>query len=161
ANGPGRASADVAHATNNLFHALTAHLARRGLAADKPFWFIQLHGSAARPGEPAITAADGAKRPQPSGTSPLVRINDLVDGAGHADMGVCGWREGPGEREDGAYLLCATDNAQGRMLEALSLRHTFMHFEIDWPLRDDYVAGRAPGYAAVMGLLAAIRDTLP
>jgi hypothetical protein len=160
ANGDGRVHSDVAHAADNLFHALSAHLARRGLATGNPRWFIQIHGSAARADEPAIIASDGAQRSRLEAGSPLVRIKNLVDAAGHADMGVCGWREGPGAREGGSYRLCATDNAQGRMLEALGLRDWFLHFEIAWPLREGYAAGRGPGHAAIVGLLGAIRAVL-
>jgi hypothetical protein len=160
ANGDGRADSDVAHAADNLFHALSEHLARRGLALGSPHWFIQIHGSATRPGEPAIIASDGAARPRLRPDSALVRISDLVNAAGLCDMGVCGWHDGPGAPRGGNYRLCATDNAQGRMLEALGLRETFLHFEIAWPLREDYAARRGPGHAAVLGLLGAIRAVL-
>jgi hypothetical protein len=153
-------SADVAHGADNLFHMLTYQLARRGRSAGSPYWFIQFHGSAERMDEPTIIASDGAREPQQREDSPLVLINNAVDRAGFVDMGVCGWREGPGARENGAYRLCACGNAQGQLLDRLELRHTFLHFEIAWWARSDYAAGCGPGYEGVRGLLAALREVL-
>lgn len=160
ANGRVRPRSDVAHNTDNLFHALTAYLARRGQSAGDPYWFIQIHGSRDRSHIPSIVGSNGADRPQLALDSPLVRINGGVDNAGYVDMGVCGWREGPGDDEDGDYSLCATTNVQGDFLEGLGLRQTFIHLELERHVRDDYRAGSGPGYDGVLSLLSGVSDTL-
>lgn len=152
-----RSASDVAHNPDNLFHALTVYLARRGQTAGKPYWFIQVHGSRDRNSEPSVVGSNGADNPRLTADSPLVRLDTLVDGAGYVDMGVCGWVEGPGDDEDGDYRLCATTNIQGDFLESLSLRDTFVHLELERHVRNDYRAGQGPGYVGVLNLLADIR----
>ena len=164
ADGDGEPDSDVAHDTENLFHALTVYLANQGLTDSAPYWFVQIHGAADRTSEPTITGSDGAVSgpPYPALTpnSPLVQIDDAVDIAGHVSMGVCGWYEGSGNDEDGDYLLAATTNVQGDFLESLGLRQTFMHFEIERSARDSYIAGSGPGHDGILSLLDAIRTTL-
>ena len=160
ANDDSKASADVAHAAENLFHMLTEHFAWRGQLGGTPYWFIQFHGSADRRGEPAITGSDGTRKPQLTKTSPLVRINDAVNKAGYVKMGVCGWSKESADDTDRNYRLCATRNLQGILLQRMGLRHTFMHFEIADRVRDDFRVGSGPGYQGVQSLLAAIRETL-
>jgi len=160
----GEEDSDVAHDTENLFHALTNYLANRGQDAGTPYWFIQIHGAIDRDSEPTIVGSDGAVSgpPHPTLTSDshLVQIDDAVDTEGHVSMGVCGWIEGPADDEDGYYFLCATTNVQGDLLGSLGLRQTFMHFEIERAARDDYDADSGPGYNGIVGLLQAIETVL-
>ncbi len=176
----GEVDSDVAHDTDSLFHRLSKALIDHSLtnqvvwwkwAARKPYWFIQFHGSGGYDDDPTIVGSDGAcsKPPHPTLTanSPLVKINDIVDdiqdasGASIVSMGICGWYEGSGGVDengnavdlDGDYFLCATGNAQGKMLDDQGLRERFMHFEIESSARD-------PEGEAVDGLLHAIRKTL-
>src|SRR6185295_14946089 len=79
-------NADVAHMHSNLFHRLTSHLAQRGQADGVPFWFVQFHGAANRPSEPAITGANGAGTPCFDASSALVRISAAVNRAGYVEM---------------------------------------------------------------------------
>lgn len=105
-DGDGEPDSDVAHDTENLFHALTIFLANKGLTDSKLYWFIQMHGATDRTSEPTIVGSDGADIPTPTSNSPLAQIDDAVDDAGYVTMGVCGWPEGPNDDEDGDYLLC-------------------------------------------------------
>ncbi|MBS1253397.1 MAG: hypothetical protein MAG451_02446 [Anaerolineales bacterium] len=160
ANGRDHAVADVAHNSDNLFHALTLHLARRGQVAGAPYWFIQFHGARDRDSEPDIVGSHGADDPLVFTESPLVLTDAAVDGAGHIGMGVCGWPEGPSDTEDGDYYLCATTNVQGDHLDSLGLRNSFVHLEIERHVRNDYRAGGGAGYEGVLTLMAGLRNTL-
>ncbi len=160
ANTDPEASADVAHSTRNLFHALTDSLARRGQNRDDPYWFIQFHGSANRESQPVITGSNGARNPRFTRNSPLIRISRAVNEAGHAQMGVCGSTERFTEDRNRNYRLCGTENVQGDMLSSLGLRHTFMHFEIHRSVRVDFHRRSGDGNQAVLDLLAAIREEL-
>ena len=163
-DGDGEADSDVAHDTENLFHALTDYLANQGQGIGTPYWFIQIHGAANRGSEPTVVGSDGAvsEPPHPTLTSNshLVQIDDSVDAEGYVSMGVCGWVEGPADDEDGDYLLSATTNVQGNLLESLALRQTFMHFEMERTARDEYIAASGPGYNGIIGLLQAIVTVL-
>lgn len=162
-DGDGAPDSDVANDTENLFHALTGHLARRGLAQGAPLWFIQFHGAIYRDTDPSVVSSDGSGVASLPAGNPLVGINNVVDAAGHIKMGVCGWWEGAGTDEDGAYALNASNNLQGAMLATLGQRHSFMHFEIDRPTRDqwaDPIAAPGPGYDGIGDLMGAIAATL-
>ena len=159
-NANGFSDSDAAHETGNLFHLLTTHLASKGLDAGAPYWFIQIHGSADLSTEPDIVGSSGADAPVLTGTSALVRVDDEVDTRGNALMGVWGWWEGTGDDQDGDYLLRATTNVQGDVLEAMGMRDSFMHFEIERTARDSYHAGAGAGYDGVLDLLAALRQEL-
>ena len=160
ANGRKRPVADVAHGTENLFHGLTVYLARRGQATGRPFWFIQFHGSRDRPGQPVITASNGAAMPALTTACALVRIQAAVGREGCLKMGVCGWTDGSQSDQAGSYLLTARDNIQGQFLESIGLREHFMHFEIGYEARRQYHAGHEPGKSGILHLLEAIRQTL-
>lgn len=153
ANGRESASADVAHTTSNLFHALTDVLATHGRSSGTPYWFVQLHGSADRPGQPMITASHGIIAPAMGNASPLLAIQRHVEAEGHVTIGVC-------DGAPRAYRLCGTRNIQGRLLERLGLRHTFLHFEIAQSARSEYRREQAPGHAGIHDLLAAVRHAL-
>jgi hypothetical protein len=182
---PAATPADVAHTTDNLFHALTMHLA----TADSPvrYWFIQIHGMADRDDEPSIVGSNGAGTnptvavPNPPDLEcehPLERIDDAVDGEGRLTMGVWGWGtpdatmacDPEGEQEDGLYSLVATTNVQGDYLAATpspSMRDCFMHFEIERSPRVEYAttvadpeAATSAGYLGILDLMTAIRMTL-
>jgi hypothetical protein len=151
---------DVAHDTENLFHELTVYIANRGQAGSTRYWFAQIHGASDRASEPTIVGSNGADAPVLTSDSPLVQIDGAVDAAEYMTMGVCGWDEGAGDEEDGNYLLCATTNIQGDLLESLGLRQTFKHFEIERHARDDYHSGSGPGYDGILNLLQAITNVL-
>jgi hypothetical protein len=153
-------NADVAHTHANLFHLLTSHLAHQGQAHGIPLWFVQFHGAADRPSEPAITGANGAGTPCFDPSSPLVRISAAVNRAGYVDMGICGWLDQAHSKAHGQYVLRATSNVQGRLLEELGLRDNFMHFELAQQVRLAFRAGLNPGYQGTLSLLQAIRETL-
>ena len=158
ANGCDPAPADVAHTPHNLLHALTAVLAERGRATDHSPWFVQFHGSADRASQPAITASSGAVEAELDERSPLARIEQRVQAAGHLTIGVC--PDGGVEGRSGRPLLCATSNIQGSILETLGLRHTFLHFEIARCARMEYRKGAGSGYTGIEDLRAAIRCEL-
>jgi hypothetical protein len=159
-DGDGAPDSDVANDTENLFHALTGYLARRGLARGEPLWFIQFHGAADRDTDPSVVGSDGSGIASLPAGSPLVGINNVVDEAGHVTMGVCGWREGAGDDEDGVYALNASNNLQGAMLSTLGQRHSFMHFEIERTARDEWHAGVGSGYDGIGDLMGAITAAL-
>jgi hypothetical protein len=157
-NANGYADSDVAHETQNLFHLATAYLAGRGQAADAPYWFIQIHGSADLASEPDITGSNGADLPIMDAASPLVGVDDFIDTRHNVVSGVWGWWEGAGDDQDGDYALRGTTNAQGDLLEGMGLRDSFMHFEIEWSLRNAYHVGSGAGYDGVLDLLDALRS---
>ena len=159
-DGDGAPDSDVANDTENLFHALTGYLARRGLAQGAPLWFIQFHGAADRDTDPSVVGSDGSGIASLPAGSPLVGINNVVDETGHVTMGVCGWREGAGDDEDGVYALNASNNVQGAMLATLGQRHSFMHFEIERTARDEWHAGAGSGFDGIGDLMGAIATTL-
>jgi hypothetical protein len=159
-DGDGAPDSDAANDTENLFHAVTRRLARRGLDRGEPLWFLQFHGAADRDAEPSVVGSDGSGAPFIRPGSPLAAIDSAVDDAGHITMGVCGLREGEGDDEDGAYALDASNNLQGAMLAALGQRHAFMHFEIERTARDEWRAGAGPGHDGIAGLLEAIASIL-
>lgn len=158
-DGDGEPDSDVANDTENLFHALTEHVA--GLDPTDPPFFVQIHSALDRTSTPTITGSDGDDRPPaPPVTSghPLVAIDDDVDADGHVLMGVCGFSEGSADNQDGDYLLCATGNSQGDFLETVGLREQFMHFEIERAARDDWNDGSGAGFDGIRGLFRAIRE---
>ncbi|HSH82171.1 MAG TPA: hypothetical protein VLA19_26895 [Herpetosiphonaceae bacterium] len=158
ANGRDPAPADAAHTPHNLLHVLTGVLAVRGRATGRPPWFVQFHGSADRTQQPAITASSGAAEPGLDEGSPLPRIAQRVQAAGHLTIALC---PGPkGARRPRRPLLCGTGNIQGNLLETLGLRHTFMHFETAQSARSAYRRGAGPGYDGIRDLLVAIRGEL-
>jgi hypothetical protein len=160
-DGDGEDDSDVAHEEENLFHILTEYLAERGDDDGTPYWFIQFHGASDRSSEPTVTGSNGADSPELTEESPLVLIDDEVDGEGYLTMGVCGWEEtGTDEDEDGDYYLAATTNIQGDLLESLGLRESFMHFELERTARDDYHGGSGDGYDGIIGLFEAIETVL-
>jgi hypothetical protein len=156
ANGETPPIADVTRSPDNLFHVLTASLARAGRDAGTPYWFVQFHGSHDRQGQPMITASDGSQSPCLAPNSALVRIKQLVERHGALRMGVCGWPDA----SDEPYLLCGKENIQGMLLERMGLRATFMHFELEHRLRHTMHHGVEPGYGNGLALLAAIREVL-
>lgn len=156
----GEPDADVAHETENLFYIMTKVAAHHGARALTPYWFIQFHGAYDRESEPSIVAATGATWPKFTPSSPLLIIDEVMDTLGLATMGVCGWPEGPGEAEDGQYELTATNNMQGRLLETIGLRHSFMHFELERSLRDGYYYGYEPLFTGTLQFLSTLQDTL-
>ena len=160
ANGRTPARADVAHKHDNLFHTLSAALAVRGQAAGRPAWFVQLHGSEDRRGQPAVTASHGVRLPFLDGWSILPEIEQHVRAEGNQSIGVCGRRQKSVGVRTRRYVLCGTGNTQGLMLEQLGLRHTFLHFELARTMRAAYQRGAGSGHAGVLGLLAAIRSAL-
>lgn len=160
ANGRENPVADVAHNTTNLFHVLTMYLAQRGSALGRPYWFIQFHGSRDRDSEPDIVGSNGADNPQFAPAAPLVELDAAVDGAGYVGMGVCGWREGARDDQDGEYRLCGTSNVQGDALESLGLRERFVHLEIERHVRNDYRAGEGEGYNGILSLMAGLQTAL-
>ena len=101
-------NADVTRATDNLFHVLTEHLARQGVVQNKPFWFVQFHGSRERTGEPAITGSTGTRTPDPEQVAVLRRLSEAVNAAGYLHMGICGMRLSADDGDDGDYHLCGT-----------------------------------------------------
>lgn len=161
ADNDGWDDSDVAHDTENLFHALTVHLANQTAAA--PAFYPQVHASQDRASEPSIVASDGDDRPPaPDVTNghPLVPIDDAVDAAANVTMGICSFSEGPGDDEDGDYLLCATTNIQGDFLETVGQRQQFMHYELERAARVDYHNGSGAGFDGIQDLFAAFRATL-
>ncbi len=158
ANGRRPASADVAHTTTNVFHALTAVLANRGRSVGTPYWFVQLHGSEDRSRQPVITASHGTITSDAGDSGPLLAVQRHVQAEGYVTIGLCGI--GQGKNAPGAYRLCGTRNIQGRLLESLELRHTFLHIEIAQSARTGYQQKRDPGHAGVQGLLEAVRHAL-
>ncbi len=150
---------DAANSTENLFHSLTAWLARRGLAIGRPLWFVQFHGADDRSGQPSIVGSNGSRAASPAG-SPLAMIEDEVDAGGHVRMGVCGQESGLEKNQNGDYHLCATGNAQGHLLAKLGVPQTFLHLEIERHVREGFQHGTASGKAAVRDLLTAVRDVL-
>ncbi len=159
-NTNGYSDSDVAHETKNLYHHLTATLAEQGLSAGTPYWFIQVHGAADMASEPDITASNGADAPGMNAASPLVLVDDEIDTRNNVVSGVWGWWEGAGDDQDGDYALRATTNLQGDLLETMGLRDSFMHFEIEWTLRNAYHAGTGAGYDGVLDLLEALRGVV-
>lgn len=159
-DGDGAPDSDVANDTENLFHALTGRLARRGLARGEPLWFIQFHGAADREADPTVVGSDGSGAAAVRVGSPLAAIDHAVDAAGRVTMGVCGLWEGAGDDADGVYSLNASNNLQGAMLATLGQRHAFMHFEIERAARDDWHAGAGPGFDGIGDLMGAIASTL-
>ena len=156
ANGEDRPIADVTRSSSNVFHALTAYLAHTAQSRGTPLWFIQFHGSLDRRMQPMITASNGADAPRFTKEDPLVQIKQRVEKRSHLAMGVCGWRERTGE----PYLLCGKENIQGLLLERMGLRSTFLHFELERRLRDDFYNGVEPGYTGMLEYLATVRDVL-
>lgn len=157
----GEEDSDAAHDPDSLFHAVVAHAA--ALSAADPALQVQVHGAKNRISEPTFTGSDGADRPPwPPVTAghPLEAVDAAVDADGHVSMGVCGFAEGPGNDEDGAYLLCATTNVQGDHLESVGQRERFMHFELERAARDDFNAGSGPGFDGIRGLFRAVRAQL-
>lgn len=150
---------DAANSTENLFHSLTNWLARRGLAAGSPLWFVQIHGAGDRSGQPAIVGSNGTRGALPPG-SPLPMIRDLVETGGHVQMGVCGKEPGQARTKRDAYHLCATGNAQGRLLSTLGVPETFLHFEIQRHIREEFHKGSSEGEAAVHDFLTAVQTAL-
>lgn len=159
-DGDGAPDSDVANDTENLFHALTGRLARRGLARGEPLWFIQFHGAADRDTDPTVVGSDGSGAAAIRAGSPLAAIDHAVDAAGSVTMGVCGLWEGEGDDEDGVYALNASNNLQGAMLATLGQRHAFMHFEIERAARDDWHAGAGAGFDGIGDLMGAIASIL-
>ncbi|CAA9384041.1 MAG: hypothetical protein AVDCRST_MAG93-9358, partial [uncultured Chloroflexia bacterium] len=106
--------------------------------------------------QPVITASNGADVPRLTKEDPLVQIKQRVEKRSELTMGVCGWQE----RRGVPYLLCGKENIQGLLLERMGLRSTFMHFELERRLRDDFYNGVEPGYTGMLEYLASIRDVL-
>lgn len=155
ADGDGDEDSDAAHDTENLFHALTAYLARRGEARGGTPWVVQYHGAADRDTEPDVVASGGAPAPG----CPLVSIDDAVDAAGNIRSGVCGWSEEK-EGEDGDYLLCVSSNVQYALMRGMGIGDGFLHLEIERAARADYHAGSGPGHDGVLDLLDAVAEIL-
>jgi hypothetical protein len=150
---------DAANSTHNLFHTLTAWFARSGLKNGYPLWFVQIHGSDDRSGQPGIVGSNGTRVALPAG-SPLPQIADAVNADGHVTMGVCGREADQPIGDVGNYHLCATGNAQMDVLASLGLPESFLHFELERHIRDEFHQGGAKGEAAVDDLLSTLREVL-
>ncbi len=158
-DGDGYADSDIAHDIHSLMSYLMVRLASHGFHNHTPYWFVQFHGAMDRESEPSIVATNGTRHPHFTAESPLVRVDDMVDKPNIITMGVCGWREGDSDMDDGDYYLTATTNIQGQLLERMNLRNSFMHFEIERHARNEYVMP-SEGFYGIPLLLDAIRIVL-